>query len=112
MSRSELTSVAAAFLILAVVTALAQFRWLRPGRVQTVVVFLGGVGAVAALWAAGLPPQWFAGTTAGFGLAVSLALGAWVTRAGDERAFGLPLLLGMSLTLLVANVLTFAKRVG
>jgi hypothetical protein len=113
MSGSEITFVAAAFLILGGITAFAQFRWLRPGRVQTVSVFLAGAGTVAALWAAGLPPQWFAGTKAGFGLVVSLGAGAFVARArgGDARAFGFPLLSGMSLTLLVANVLTFARRV-
>jgi hypothetical protein len=112
MSASELTLVAIAMLLIAVVTVLAQFRWLRPGRVQTAVVFLAGVGAVAALWAAGLPPQWFAGTKPGFAIAASLGAGALFMRAGDERAFGLPLLLGMSLTLFLANVLTFVERIG
>lgn len=113
MSGSQMAFVAAAFVILAAITAAVQLRWLRPGRTQTIVVFLAGVAVVGSLWAAGLPPAWFAGTKSGFGLALSLAVGALLARAkaGDARAFGFPLLSGMSLTLLVANVLTFAKRV-
>ena len=111
MSGDQITFVTAAFLIIAVITVFAQFRWMRPGRVQTVCVFLAGVLTIASLWAAGLPPQWFAGTKAGFSLAGSMGVGAWLARAGggDRRAFGFPLFLGLSLALLVANVLAYAK---
>ena len=112
MTPAQITFVAAAFLILGAITAVVQFRWLRPGRTQTILVFLAGVAVVASLWAADLPPEWFAATKSAYGLTLSLGVGALLARAngGDARAFGFPLLAGMSLTLLVANVLTFAKR--
>jgi hypothetical protein len=114
MSGEQLTFVITSFVILALVTLAVQFRWLRPGRVRTVLVFLAGIGIVASLWAAGLPPKWFSGTKSGFGIAASLAVGALLARASnhdERRGFGVPLLSGMSLTLLLANVLTFAGRV-
>ncbi|HYC88736.1 MAG TPA: hypothetical protein VEO54_05960 [Thermoanaerobaculia bacterium] len=113
MSGTQITFVAASFLILAAITAFVQFRWLPPGRVQSVSVFIAGVAVVTALWIAGLPPKWFAGAKSGFGITLSFGLGALLARAGsgEKRAFGFPLLLGMSLTFLAANVLAFARRV-
>jgi hypothetical protein len=75
----------------------AQFRWLPRGKAGFAIVFLAGVGSVAALWLAGIPPSWFEGERTGFGL----ALGAFVSK---EKIYGLPMLGGMALTLLVANV--------
>jgi hypothetical protein len=113
MTGPQGTLIAASLLILAIITAVVQLRWLRPGRVQTVLVFLAGIAAVASLWAAGVPPAWFAGEKAGFGITASLGLGAILYRTsdGDARAFGFPLLLGMSMTLFVANAVGYAQRV-
>lgn len=71
---------------------------------KTVLVFVSGVAAVVALRLAGLPPSLFSGSASGFGMAVSFGLGAFVFRTAEEKAFGVPLLLGMGLTLLLANV--------
>ena len=104
--------VAAAFVIIAAITAVVQFRWLRIGRVQRVITFVCGVLAMLCLWASGLPPSWFAASWAAFVLIISLLLWAFVLRGTDERSFGVPLLLGMGLTLLVANVVALVKRVS
>lgn len=105
MSNDQVTFVAGAFIILAAITAVVQLRWLRIGRVQRVITFVCGVLVVLCLWAADLPPDWFSASMSGFGLVVFLMLSAFVTSGTEGRAFGVPLLMGMSLTLLVANVM-------
>ena len=110
MTSDQVVFVAAAFAILAAITLAAQFRWLSDGRVKTVSVFVAGLAAVVALRLAEIPPSWFSGSAAAFGLALSLSMGAFLYRSAEERAFGLPLLLGMGLTLLLANVIAFVSR--
>ncbi len=101
-----------AFVILSVITAAAQFKWLGQGRIRTVLVAIAGVAAVLALRLAELPPTWFDGTKTGFGLALSLVLGGLVTRGAEERGFGLPLLMSMGLTLLAANLIEVVIKVS
>ena len=111
-TTDQMVFVAGAFVIIAAITAVVQLRWLRIGRVQRVITFVCGVLAMLCLWASGLPPSWFAASWAAFVLIISLLLWAFVLRGTDERSFGVPLLLGMGLTLLVANVVALVKRVS
>jgi hypothetical protein len=102
MSERQIVLVIASFAILALATLAAQFKWLpEDSAVQRVVFLLAGIGVVASLFAAGLPPRWFDGSKSAFGLAAMLTIGAFVGRAG--QSFRLPLLLGMGGTLLVVN---------
>ena len=107
MSKDQVVFVAAAFLILLAITLAAQFRWLPNGRARSVIIFLSGTTAVLALRAAEMPPAWFAGSTTGFGVASSFIFGSCMGRGAEEKAFGFPLLLGMGLTLGIANVVAF-----
>lgn len=104
MSGEQIFFVAAAFVILALITAAAQFRWLPSGRTKTVLVFLAGVAVVLSLRFAQLPPAWFSASKSAFALALSLTAGAFLGRSTEERSFAFPLLFGMGLTLLGANV--------
>lgn len=109
MTGVQVGSVTTAFVILALITAAAQFGWLPAGTPRTVLVFVAGAGIVVALRVAGIPPRWFAGTKAGFGFSTSLILSGLISGGADARAFGLPLLLGMGLTLLGLNIVAFVK---
>jgi asparagine N-glycosylation enzyme membrane subunit Stt3 len=102
MTDDQVVLLASAFLILVAITLAAQFRWLGKGKAKTVLVFIAGVASVVALRLAGLPPSWFSGSAAGFGVALSLGLGAFVFRTAEEKAFG-P-------SLLVANVAELISR--
>ena len=104
MRGDQIVFLGAAFILILGISLAAQFRWLGGGKVQRVVVFIAGVGSIAALWLAGLPPAWFAGQKTGFGIALSLGAGAFLGRTAEEKAFAFPFLFGMGLTLLVANV--------
>lgn len=101
MTGHQIVFLSVAFVLILGSALAAQFRWLPRGKAGFAIAFLAGAGSVAALWLAGIPPSWFEGEKTGFGLALSLALGAFVSK---EKAYGLPLLGGMALTLLVANV--------
>jgi hypothetical protein len=48
VSKDQVVFVAAAFVILAVITVAAQFHWLPSGRPKTVIVFVAGVASVVA----------------------------------------------------------------
>lgn len=108
MTGTQVFYVAMAFAVLIAITLAAQFKWLPRTRVIT---FLAGVAVIFFLYAAGLPPWWFAGEWEGFSLAISLLLGAWVMRTPEERAFGTPLLGAMGLTLVVLNAIQAARNV-
>ena len=101
MTERQIVFISITFVLVLGSALAAQFRWLPRGKAGFAIVFLAGVGSVAALWLAGIPPSWFEGERTGFGLALSLALGAFVSK---EKIYGLPMLGGMALTLLVANV--------
>jgi hypothetical protein len=111
MTQSELVAAAAAFLIVIVITVLAQLGWLPAGRSQTVIVFAAGVGVSVCLRIGGIPPSWFSGSKAAFGMAAFLMLGAFVYRTPAERAFGTPLHLGIGLTLLGINIVQAIRNV-
>jgi hypothetical protein len=110
MTASQATLLAIAFVLILGISLLAQFGWKRDSAARAATIFLCGAGAVLALWAAGMPPAWLSGTTSGFGIAVAFTAGAFAYPRGEARAFGRPLLLGMGLTLLVANVVALASR--
>lgn len=93
------------------VSAAAQWNWIPRGRVRTAVVFLAGVVVILTLRTGGVPPAWFAGGKVGFGLAASFLVSGALTRRGEARDFGLPLFLGLGLTLLALNVVQFAENV-
>ena len=91
--------------IIGIVTLIATKEWLRTGgRAATIVYSLGGILAVALLWTADVPPDWFDGEGEGYWTAVTLLLWAFVLSTPAERGFGRPLLLGMSLTLIAFNL--------
>jgi hypothetical protein len=105
MTTDQLVFIAISFLILAAITAAAQFRWLPRGRAKVAIVFLSGVAIIIPLRLAAIPPWWFEGEMAGFGIAVMLLLWAFVSAGNaDGRTFGRPLLLGMGITVLAINV--------
>jgi hypothetical protein len=112
VSSSQVFFVVLAFVILALITAAAQLAWLGRGRARTVLVAVAGVAVVLALRLADLPPSWFDGTKTGFGVALSLALGGFVTRGAEERGFGFPLLMSMGVGLLVVNLVELGRRVA
>jgi hypothetical protein len=106
MRDGELVGVAASFAILIVITLLEMRRWLpAKGKFKSGLVFLAGAAIVGSLWATGIPPWWFDGEKEAFGLAVTLLLSGYVAERENGRAFGLPLLFGMSAALVVLNVL-------
>ena len=109
MTGLEIGCIIIVFVLLAVITAAAQFGWLPSGTPKTVLVSIAGIGIVVALRVANIPPWWFAGEKAGFGMAASLIIWGLVNGmgAGDERAFGMPLLLGMGIPLLLLNIAAF-----
>jgi hypothetical protein len=90
---------------------LAQLGWLPAGIAKTVIVFIAGVVASLSLFLGGLPPAWFDGSKGAFGIAVMITLGAFVYRTPAERAFGVPLHLGLGLTLLAVNTVRAIRNV-
>ena len=110
MTGDQMFFLGVAFVVIAVITLVAQFKWLRDGRVKTTLVFLSGVMAMVALRIAGLPPTWFFGSKTGFALGLSLAVSGLVARAGEERSFGLPFLTGLGGTLVVINAVDAVAR--
>lgn len=111
MSNQQVWCVVAVFLLLAIVTGAEMLHWLPSGRAKFAIVFLTGIGLIALLRIAGIPPQWFSGRTAGFSLALTLLLGGVVTRGAETRAFGMPLLTGMGGTLFLLNAWAFVLRI-
>jgi hypothetical protein len=111
MTGLQIGTLTAALVILLGVAGLAQLGWLPRGKGRTAVVFAAGVAVSLSLGIAGLPPLWFSGSKAAFGMAASFTLGAFAFSAGEERSFGLPLLLGMGLTLLLFNIVQAVRNV-
>jgi hypothetical protein len=103
VSGDQIVFLSVTFVLILGSALAAQFGWLPRGKVGFVLAFIAGAGSVLGLWLAGIPPTWFEGGKTGFGLALSLALGAFVTK-GEEKPYGFPLMSGMALTLLAANV--------
>lgn len=110
MTAMQSTLVASAFVLILGIALPAQFGWIR-GALQTRAAFVCGVAAIACLWTANIPPDWFAGSREGFAIGATVSASAFLYRRADERAFGLPLLLGLGLTLLVANLVAFVRGV-
>lgn len=111
MTGLQISAIASAFVVLLGVAGLAQMGWLPAGKPRIVVVFAAGVVVSLSLGLAGIPPKWFSGSKEGFGFATSLTLGAFAYLGRKERGFGLPLLLGMGLTLLVWNIVNAIRGV-
>ena len=94
----------ALFVILALATLAAQFKWLPENSwIQRVLFFLSGAAVSGCLFAAGVPPKWLDGSKGAFAFAATLTAGAFLGRDAG-RSFRLPLLLGMGGTLLAVNV--------
>jgi len=110
VSDLQVGTFVAVVVIVLLVSAAAQFRWLGHGTMPTVVVFISGVAVIVLLRVGGIPPSWFAGRATGFALAASLTAGAFVGR-GAEKAFRLPLFLGLGLALLIANIAQAIRNV-
>lgn len=104
MKDREIWCIVITFAIIAAITLLEMRKWLPAGRVKFVIVFLAGAAAVASLYVAGIPPDWFDGEPSAFLLAGTLILSGWVMRGPEGRTFGFPLLSGMGLTMIVLNV--------
>lgn len=90
--------------ILGAVTLIATRQWLRPGRAAAAVYAVAGCAIIGLMYFHDIPPWWFDGGRAGFGLCATLLASAFVLGSRSERAFGRPLLLGMGVTLLALNV--------
>ncbi len=106
MREGEIGGVAAAFAIVIAITLLEMLRWLpAKGRFKFALVFLAGAAIVGTLYATGIPPVWFDGGREAFGVAVMLLLSGFVAEREAGRTFGLPLMSGMGVALLVLNVL-------
>ena len=104
MNNEQLWWVILCFAIIIVTTVLAQFHWLPSNRIASaMIVFPAGIGTVAALYAAGIPPQWFDGSSTGFLLGFSLALSSFL--GSEALEIRVPFDLGMGGALLVFNVL-------
>ena len=104
MTGTQITLIAAAFIILLGVSVAAQFRWLPSGRAYGVIVFLAGCATILSLRIANLPPTWFNASKTGFGFAALFIVASFAGRTREEELFRLPLLMGMGLTLLGANL--------
>jgi hypothetical protein len=102
----QITGVAASFAIVIAITLFEMRRWLPArGRFKFTLVFLAGAAIVGSLYATRIPPVWFDGGKEAFGIAVMLLLSGFVAEREAGRTFGLPLMAGMGVTLLVLNVL-------
>ena len=107
MTPSQAVLLAAAFVLILGSAVAAQWWGLR----NRIVIFVIGCLSVVCLWIANLPPKWFQGSWTGFGLALVLIAASFAGRTADEVSYRLPMLLGMGLTLLVANVARFVLNV-
>ena len=104
MKDREIWWIVIAFAMLFAITLLEMRKWLPAGRAKFAIVFLAGAAIAGSLFLAGIPPDWFDGSTAAFLVAGSLLLGAFVVHDTEGGRFGTPLLAGMGLTLAVLNV--------
>jgi uncharacterized membrane protein SirB2 len=111
MTGTQIFFVALSFVIIAAITAIAQFKWLNDGPVKTTLTLLSGVAVILSLRIAELPPAWFSASKTAFVLALSLTAGAFLGRTAEERSFAFPFLLGLGVTLLVANLVELVRRV-
>jgi hypothetical protein len=110
VSGDQIVFLAAMFVIIALATVAAHFRWLRSGKVKTAVIFIAGVLAAVCLSLGGIPPKWFDGTGGAFLVALGFLVTGFAARAGEAREFALPLMIGMGLTLLVVNAIALIAR--
>lgn len=111
MTSLQAGSFVASLVILFATAGAVQLGWLGDGRAKMVVVFLAGVSVILSLRLGGLPLWWFSASKGAFGLAASLIVGAFLSSIASERSFQLPLLLGLGLTLLIVNIVQFARNV-
>jgi hypothetical protein len=92
--------------IIAAITLLEWRHWLPArGKFKCTFVFLAGAAVIFFLFTTGIPPAWFSGGKEAFALALSLLAGGFVAPREEGRTYGLPLFLGMGMTLLALNVL-------
>lgn len=110
MTGTQIFFVALTFVIIAVITAIAQFKWLNDGPAKTTLTLLSGIAVVVSLRIADLPPTWFSASKTAFALGLTLTAGAFLGRTAEERSFRFPLLLGMGVTLVVANLVELVRR--
>jgi len=111
MTSLQAAALGGTLVIVLGIAAIVQLGWIPEGRAKTVSIFVAGVAASACLAASGLPPKWLNGTRSAFGPAIYITLGACIYRTPAEKAFGVPLHLGMGLTLLLVNVVQAIRRV-
>jgi hypothetical protein len=112
MNKDQIVFVGAAFVFIALIALAAQFKWLPDGRRKTVLIFIAGTATALSLWLADMPPAWFSASRTGFGMTLFFLLSSIVGKTREETSFGMPLMLGMGLTMLVANVLRLVKDHG
>jgi hypothetical protein len=110
VNRDQLVFAGAAMVIIMVIALAAQFHWLPGGKAKTVLVFIAGSSAILALWLAGIPRSWFSGSKTGFGMTLFFLASAIVGKTKEETSFRMPLMLGMGLTMLVANVVGLVRE--
>jgi hypothetical protein len=104
MSSDQAVFIAAAFVVLALATLFAWREWLPAGKIKFAALLFAGIGIIALLWLADIPPDWFDGSGEGFALAGGFLVMSILGRHKSETSFRLPLLLGMGGTMLALNV--------
>jgi len=110
VNKDQLVFAGASMVIIMLIALAAQFHWLPGGKAKTVVVFIAGSSAIVALWLAGIPPSWFSGSKTGFGMTLFFLASAIIGKTEEETSFRMPLMLGVGLTMLVANVVGFVRE--
>jgi len=96
--------------IVMLIALAAQFHWLPQGKAKGVLVFIAGASAILALWLADIPPAWFSASKTGFGMTLFFLASAIIGKTKEETSFRMPLMLGMGLTMLAANLVRFVRE--
>lgn len=110
MTGTQIFFVALSFVIIVLITAIAQFKWINDGPVKTALILLAGAATILSLRIAELPPVWFSASKTGFALGLTFTVSAFLGKTAEERSFRFPLMLGLGVTLLVANLVELVRR--
>lgn len=79
-------------------------RWFPHNSFGRFLLIVAGALCGAMLWAGGLPPAWFAGGKAGFGIALTFVGMAFSVSKAEDRFYVWPWLLSWGAVLLIANL--------
>lgn len=110
--RNDWSIVILTFCVVAVILLaglVATKEWLGRGLVSAIFYTLAGSGSMLLLRSVNVPPQWFSGGKVGFALGLTFMASAFIFGAASERAFRLPFLFSVGVTLVVLNVLAHLR---